>query len=122
MGFLSYTDRVFRSLCASLIRDGVVTFSVRVHPGAPWTRVKGVLADPPSLLRSYGRAGPTSPRSTRLRRASGMLKIDIAAVPEEGKANAELVRFLAEEFHVPKSHVEILRGQTSKTKVVQLRG
>lgn len=53
--------------------------------------------------------------------ADGTIKLDIAAVPEDGKANEELVRFLADEFDVPKSHVEILKGHTAKTKVVRIR-
>jgi len=83
-----------------------VAFAVRVHPGAKRTQAKGVMAD------------PTSPRSTRLRRAGGTIKVDIASAPEDGKANAELIRFLAEEFAVPRSCVEILRGHTAKTKTV----
>lgn len=79
-----------------LSAGGVVSFAVRVHPGAQRTKVKGILAD-------------------------GTVKIDVAAEREEGKANAELVRFLAEEFGVPRSHVEILKGQTAKTKVVRVR-
>ncbi len=52
--------------------------------------------------------------------ADGAIKIDIASAPEDGRANAELVRYLADEFSVPKSHVHILRGQTSKAKTVQI--
>jgi len=87
---------MFTTLRSTLKQDGAVIFTVRAHAGASRTRAKQVLAD-------------------------GTIKMDIAAVPEDGKANAELIRFLAEEFAVPKSHVQILRGQTSKTKTVQIR-
>lgn len=53
--------------------------------------------------------------------ADGTIKIDIAAAPEDGRANEELGRFLAEEFDVPKSHVEIVKGQMVKAKVVRIR-
>lgn len=53
--------------------------------------------------------------------ADGTLKIDIAAVPEYGKANAELIRFLAEEFKVPRSHVEVIKGNMARTKTVRVR-
>ncbi len=75
--------------------NGEISFAVRVHPGASRTRIKGVLAD-------------------------DTIKLDIVAAPEDGKANEELVRFLAKEFGVPRSHVEILKGQRAKTKLVRI--
>ncbi|OGJ77715.1 hypothetical protein A2412_01850 [Candidatus Peribacteria bacterium RIFOXYC1_FULL_58_8] len=79
-----------------LVSQGEVSFTVRVHPGAKHTGAKGVMAD-------------------------GILKIDLAAAPEDGQANAALIQFLAKEFGVAKSHVEILKGQTSRTKAVRIR-
>ena len=52
--------------------------------------------------------------------SDGALKIDLAAVPENSKANEELVRFLAEEFQVSRSAITIISGQTSRTKVVRV--
>jgi uncharacterized protein (TIGR00251 family) len=48
------------------------------------------------------------------------LKINVAAVPEDGKANAELIKFLAKIFKIPKSKIEILRGETARIKVLKL--
>jgi uncharacterized protein (TIGR00251 family) len=56
------------------------------------------------------------------RLVDGTYKIDIAAPPEDGKANAELVRFLARKFRVPKANIEIVSGERSRKKVVCLRG
>ena len=42
------------------------------------------------------------------------LKIRLAAPPVDGKANAELVRFLADAFDVPQRQITILRGETSR--------
>jgi len=53
--------------------------------------------------------------------ADGSLKIDVAQVPERGKVNGELIRFLAEEFKVSLHCVEILRGHSARMKVVQVR-
>ncbi len=69
--------------------------AVRVHPGARKSQVKSVMAD-------------------------GTIKIDIAAAPEDGKANVALIEFLAEEFGVAKSHVEIISGETSRRKLVKI--
>jgi uncharacterized protein (TIGR00251 family) len=44
----------------------------------------------------------------------------VGAPADDGKANAELVRFLAEVLGVPRRSVQILRGRTSRSKVVLL--
>lgn len=49
------------------------------------------------------------------------LKIRLAAPPVEGRANAELVAFLAQEFGVRREDVEILRGDTARRKLVRVR-
>jgi len=51
----------------------------------------------------------------------GALKIRIASPPVDGAANAELVKLLSKTFNVSKSAIEILSGETSKTKKVQIK-
>ena len=46
------------------------------------------------------------------------LKIRIKAPPEKGKANCELIKFLAKELKMPKSAVRIIKGEKSREKVV----
>ena len=62
------------------------------------------------------------PRSAKTeivgRMADGTLKIKIAAPPEKGKANAELIRFLESHFKV--DSVEIISGHTAALKIVRL--
>jgi uncharacterized protein (TIGR00251 family) len=64
------------------------------------------------------------PRSARTevvgKLADGTIKIKVAAVPDHGKANSELCAFLAREFGVPQTHVEIVAGRTSPIKVVRV--
>jgi uncharacterized protein (TIGR00251 family) len=50
------------------------------------------------------------------------IKIRVAAPPVDGAANAELVRFLAERLGVPKNAVRITRGESGRSKVVQIEG
>lgn len=50
--------------------------------------------------------------------ADGTLKIRIAAPPEKGKANGELIRFLA--LHYKVKNVEIISGHTAALKIVRL--
>lgn len=48
------------------------------------------------------------------------LKINLAAVPEDGKANEELIRFLSELLKIPKSKIEVIRGNVARIKVVKI--
>ncbi len=50
------------------------------------------------------------------------LKLKIAAVPEKGEANMEVVRFLAKALGFPKSQVVLLSGEASRHKKVLLKG
>lgn len=50
----------------------------------------------------------------------GMPKIAIKARPIEGEANEALITFLAELGGVPKRSIEILSGQTGRTKRLEV--
>ncbi len=52
----------------------------------------------------------------------GTLRIKIAAVPEKGKANAELCAFLANHYGVAKSSVEVVAGHTASLKTIRVIG
>ncbi|WP_031498679.1 DUF167 domain-containing protein [Bryobacter aggregatus] len=54
--------------------------------------------------------------------ADGALKVKVAAVPENGKANEELCKVLAAHFSVAKSSVEVIAGHTGTRKQVRLAG
>src|SRR6266545_1012721 len=50
------------------------------------------------------------------------LRVKVAAPPVEAAANQALIRLLAETLDCPRSRVEILRGHTSRHKVIKLHG
>jgi len=52
--------------------------------------------------------------------SDGCLKIKIAAPPVDGKANQELISFLAKSLDVPKNEIEITNGLISKKKTLML--
>jgi hypothetical protein len=52
----------------------------------------------------------------------GELKIKVTAPPVDAAANAALVRLLADRLNCPRSSVQLVRGQTSRHKVVFLQG
>jgi uncharacterized protein (TIGR00251 family) len=66
---------------------------VKVIPRSPKTEIVGTMSD-------------------------GTLKIKVAAPPEKGKANQELLRFLAE--HYGSNQVEIVSGHTAALKIIRL--
>ncbi len=53
-------------------------------------------------------------------RESGEQIVRLHAPAHEGKANAELIRFLAETFGVPKRSVRIVAGLKSRKKRVEI--
>jgi len=77
-----------------------VTLAVRVQPGAKKTAISGV----------HGQGAETQ------------LKIAVQAPPVEGRANAALIAFLAELFDRPRSAIELVSGELSRSKVFLLRG
>ena len=74
-----------------------MTLRVKVIPRSPRTEIAGTMAD-------------------------GTLKLRIAAPPEKGKANAELIRFLAQHYNVAPDAVEIVSGHTAGLKLVRIKG
>ncbi len=52
----------------------------------------------------------------------GRLRLKLAAPAREGKANAELVRFLAGVLGVPRTAVVVSAGATGRRKVVKISG
>jgi len=89
-------------MSAAMLRAaaGGVTLAVRAQPGAKKTAIAG----------TYGEG------------AAAQLKIAVQAPPVEGRANLALIEFLAELFRLPKSGVEIISGELSRSKVFLLRG
>ncbi|CAG0960167.1 hypothetical protein ANRL3_00826 [Anaerolineae bacterium] len=76
--------------------NGAVTFSVKVIPRAPRNQIAGIEGD--------------------------AVKIRLNAPPVEGKANDALIAFLADLFGVRRAQIEIIVGETSRRKIVRVRG
>ena len=74
---------------------GDITLHIHAHPSAPHTRIKEQLSD-------------------------GTYKVDIAAPPEDGIANAELVRFFARMFKLPKTNIEVIAGKSNRRKIIRV--
>ena len=63
------------------------------------------------------------PRARRTRLAGKLgaaYKIELASPPVDGKANAELIALVAEQFGCAKAAVSIRAGATGRMKLVQI--
>ena len=69
---------------------------VRVHPNAARNKVVGV--------------------------TDGVWQVRVSAPPVKGKANKELITFLSGILGVGKSQIDIIRGHTTRNKVIAVSG
>jgi len=73
-----------------------VKISLRVYPGASRNEVVGF--------------------------TDGVLRVKVSAPPIRGKANRELITFLSQLLGVGKGRVDIIKGHTTRNKVVAIDG
>jgi uncharacterized protein (TIGR00251 family) len=85
-----------------------------LDPDAPWAR--RTTAGWSLTIRVQ----PGARRSEVVGPHGDALRVRVAGPAVDGKANVELVRFLAAHLGVPVRSVEIVRGHASRTKVVHL--
>jgi uncharacterized protein (TIGR00251 family) len=65
---------------------------------------------------------PNAPQNEVVGRLGDAIKIKIHAPPLEGRANDALCEFLAERLGLPRRAVAVLRGDTSRQKIVRVEG
>ena len=65
---------------------------------------------------------PGAGRSAIVGRHGTGWKVRVAAAPERGRANAELLRLLATVLDVPSQRLTIVAGRQSRTKSVAVEG
>lgn len=53
--------------------------------------------------------------------ADGTWKIALKAQPEKGKANIELISYLAKEFKLQKEQIQIISGKTARVKLLKIK-
>jgi uncharacterized protein (TIGR00251 family) len=74
--------------------DGSLRCAIKVIPGASKTIIQGIRGEE--------------------------LVVKVAAAPEKGKANAELIAFFAKSAACPKSSIRLLSGEHAPHKVLEL--
>jgi uncharacterized protein (TIGR00251 family) len=75
--------------------------AVRLTPKASADRIQGVVTE------ADGRVA---------------LKVQVTAVPEDGKANAALIRLLAKQWRLPRTTLDVVQGATDRRKLVRISG
>ena len=65
---------------------------------------------------------PGASRNEIVGLTEGVLQVKIAAPPVRGKANQELASFLSRALGVSKSALSIVKGHTSRNKVITIEG
>jgi uncharacterized protein len=68
------------------------------------------------------KAIPNAPRSEVVGWLGDALKVKVHAPPVEGRANEALCEFLAEALQLPRRAVTVLRGDTSRQKLLRIAG
>lgn len=86
---------MFDKLIENLANNKEIYFNVKVIPGAPKTELREEMAD-------------------------GTIKVALAAKPEKGEANQELINYLAKLLGVRKYQVKIISGLTERRKLVKV--
>jgi uncharacterized protein len=89
---------------------------VEIEPQRPWWRPDG-----DDWLLAV-RVQPGASRTEVVGEYGDQLRIRLQAPPVDGKANAALLAFVADELGLAKAEVEVVRGQTSRSKVLRVRG
>jgi uncharacterized protein len=77
----------------------------------------------PQSVRFLVHAKPKAQKSRiGAAREDGALDVALAAQPVNGEANQTLLAFLAKTLGVPKRDVQLVRGDTSREKLVEVLG
>lgn len=72
------------------------------------------------MARIAVRCRPGAKHETVAVTAEGALSASVAAPPTDGRANDRLVMLLSKKLRVPKSACRIVRGRTSRNKLVDI--
>jgi uncharacterized protein (TIGR00251 family) len=68
------------------------------------------------------RVQPNAARNELAGFSEGVLRVRVAAPPVRGKANQELIAFLARKLGLSKGDLTILKGHTSRNKLIFITG
>ncbi len=94
----------------------------RDHPCAKGHRARSELRYNSSMATLRFHIVPNAKIDNVAGEHGGAIKIKLRAPAREGKANAALRTFLAEELKIPQRAIVLEHGQTSRDKVIRIDG
>ena len=59
-------------------------------------------------------------KKEQIKKDGDILKVYVSAPPEDGRANKAVIKLLAEHFAVPKSKIEIIKGEKNRNKIIKI--
>jgi uncharacterized protein len=74
------------------------------------------------LSRLKVRVVPNARRNEVAGFSGGVVRLKVHAPAQDGKANAEAIRFLAELIDCPRSKIAIVQGEKTRNKVIEISG
>lgn len=80
------------------------------------------IVEKPGSIEFAVRVVPRASRTEIVGEMDGAVKVRVSSPPVAGAANAEIVKLFAKLLGVSRSAVEIVSGQTSKTKRIRING
>jgi len=78
-----------------------IRVAIRLTPNAATEQIVGIVADA---------------------QGNGVLRIAVTAVPEQGRANKAMIKFLAKHWRFPKSSMTVIQGSKDRNKVLNIEG
>ena len=77
---------------------------------------------PGSSSRLHLRVAPGGRRSAVVGRYGEAWKVRVAAVPERGRANDEVIAVIADALDISRAAVRLAAGASSRDKIIELEG
>jgi len=77
-------------------KEGEIYLRIKARPGANKTEIMGIMDD-------------------------DTIKINVGAQPIGGKANKELIKFLAKKFSINIDNIKIISGASDKIKLIKIK-
>ncbi len=81
-----------------------------------------IINEVPGGIRLEIKVQPRSSKNQIAGEQEGALKVKLTAPPVDGEANQALINFLSSYFKIPKRNITLLKGETSRHKLVEIQG
>ena len=104
----------------STTNEKFIVLFVTASPNSMLTQLQQRLKSSSSITFKVKIVPKSSKNQVTGELGSDTIKIKIAAIAAKGKANKELIVFLAELFGVPRQNITILSGLSSARKIIKI--